>query len=314
MSTRVWPYPDLRNGTTIHHMTDTHHGLRNETDERLKRFAVNMEQMRVAHAGHVHTGDMVDWDAIPTDAPEDAAYVSWRQQIRGLDGGKPWSEVVGNHDLQSFATHSYRTSAQWAASVGAPGVNTTTEMGGLWVIGLGPEQWRFMDGENSVLSSATLTYLDQQLTAAGSTPCVIATHVPPNEQYASTAGAQQPSASLAAIVGSHSNAVAWISGHRHANPSTDDAHVGIATIGGRRLFVVNGPAVGGGMSGSVYEQYAWTSPSLSMFISYLGDAIDVRWRDHLSSTWFTPTGTAPVRHLFLSAKDTYATTYADGYP
>ena len=300
MSTRVWPYPDLRNGTTIHHITDTHFGLRTEADGRFPQISVDLEILKAAHAGHLHSGDMVDWDAAPTDAPEDAQYLAFRNGVKAKDG-LPWAEVVGNHDLQSFQTLTARTSAQWAASMGLSSQNTVTTMGGVRIIGLGPDSWRAFDTPEPgyTLSAATLTFLDQQLTAAGSTPCFIATHVPPSEQYPAESQVALPVVGLDGIVAGHSNVVGWLSGHRHANPDTDTAHAGVATIGGRKLFVVNGPAAGGRMAGVAYADYVFKSPSLSMFVTYLGGALDVRWRDHSAMGWKSVNG-QPFKHILLT--------------
>lgn len=301
MSTRVWPYPDLRNGTTIHHITDTHFGLRDEVDGRFPAISADLELLKASHVGHVHSGDMVDWDASPSAGPEDTQYLAWRDGVKAKDG-LPWAEIVGNHDLQSFATGATRTSAQWATSMGLSSQNTVTSMGGVKIIGLGPDSWATqITAAPCVLSAATLTFLDQQLTAAGSTPCFIATHVPPNEQYPSNApnGVATPVANLDGIVAGHSNVVGWLSGHRHANPDTDAAHAGVVSVGGRNLFVVNGPAAGGRMSGVAYENYTFQSPSLSMFITYLGGALDVRWRDHSAMGWKLTAG-QQFKHLLLT--------------
>lgn len=283
--TRPWPYPDLRNGTTIHHVTDTHFGTRYQTSFMRPRIADDLTVLRATHAGHIHTGDMIDWS---DTTPEDAAYLAWRDKITGADS-KPFVQVVGNHDLQGFTTKQTRTSQQWAGIVGLNSFNTVTDIGDVRVLGMGPDSWALWNGEKSVLSGATLTWLDEQLTAAGSRPCVIATHVPPDEQYVTYADYQQPQANLDDIVGAHDNVLAWLSGHRHINPLTEPAHATVATIGGKQVACINGPAAGA------------SGESESMWVTFLdsGD-VDIRWRSHLKRQWFQ-VGGASVGHLLLSA-------------
>lgn len=294
MSTRPWRFPDLRNGTTIHHLTDTHFGDRFFTPAFGNKILADMETLRVSHAGHVHTGDMVHWRGSANSGPEDSLYVEFRDAMKAADG-KPFAEIPGNHDLGSYGSDVWRTKEQWAATVGAVGGNSVTHVGDMTVIGLSPDVWKpdpAGDGYlDPVLSQATLDWLDAQLTANGSRPVWLASHVPPSGQYSnSTATTVQPEASVDALVAAHPAVVGWLSGHWHVNPDATPSHVRTMTQGGRTVFAVNAPAGGGLMSGVSQADQQWKSPALSMFVTFLGDAVDVRWRNHNAGQWVTASG------------------------
>lgn len=298
-----WNYPDLRNGTTLHHITDNHFGDRFFTTNLLDRVASDMAVLKASHQGHVHTGDMVMWRGSTGLPPEDSLYTAWRGKIKS--DGKPYAEVPGNHDLGSYGSANYRTKEQWATAVGVPSANSVTRMGDMIVIGLSPDVWMpaypadgFLD---PVLSPATLSWLDTQLTLAGSTPVWLANHVPPVGQYsASTASTAQPGADVDALIAGHPNVVGWLSGHWHVDINNQPDHVRTVVQGGRNLFAVNAPAAGGLLTGVDQSVQQWASPAQSMFVTYLGGAIDVRWRDHSARRWTTSEGAA-VKHLLLTA-------------
>lgn len=298
---RTWPNPS--NGVTLCHITDTHVGQRDETDWRFPTIAADMERLGVTTQGVVHTGDMCDWDETPpTGSPEVSQYRAWRDPLRTALG-VPWSEVPGNHDLQSFQSRKTWTSQQWATAMGYASANTVTIMGGVWVIGTAPPQWAGFDGDKFTLDAATLTWLDQQLTAAGSNPVIITAHVPPVEQYPSAPDQILPAASFANIVGSHSNVKMILSGHRHSNIWTDNAHSSIQTIGGKKVFCLNGPAAGGIMFGygDPYTLAPWRSPCLSTYVTYYGDAVGVRWRDQMAGRWSDGLDGDTYKHYLIAA-------------
>jgi len=302
MSTRRWPYPDLRNGTTIHHLTDTHFGAQDFVNTWLEQTRLHLTRLRATNAGHVHTGDMIH-NYFNTTAADDAAYVSWRTALKAAEPGKPYAEAVGNHDLGRYIDGApvLRTTDQWEAAVGVPDKNSVTTMGAVKVITVGPDSWPWPDNSQSVLTAATLSWLDAQLTAAGSTPCWIAAHAPLREQYpAQTAGSvQQPEASLDAVLGAHDNVIGWLSGHLHS-PVTDTTNVAAVTVAGKRLFTVNGPAAGGGRIASVpYAEHQFRSPNHSALVTYLGDAVDVRWLDHNRWQWANDSSGGHYRHTLL---------------
>jgi len=120
-------------------------------------------------------------------------------------------------------------------------------------------------------------------------------------QYsASTASTAQPGADVDALIAGHPNVVGWLSGHWHVDINNQPDHVRTVVQGGRNLFAVNAPAAGGLLTGVDQSVQQWASPAQSMFVTYLGGAIDVRWRDHSARRWTTSEGAA-VKHLLLTA-------------
>lgn len=309
MSTRAWPWPDLRHGTTLHHITDTHLGQRFFTSAWMDAIGIELDRFKTSAAGHVHTGDIIQWQLSVT--PEDAEWLEWVAARRAASS-LPWAVALGNHDLASyFNTLPSRTSAQAATALGLPGQNYTVVMGSgantVWVIVVAPDAWASPDGGVSVgdcvLSPATLAYLDTQLTAAGSIPCFIACHAPLYEQYAGAGGVGwyvNPRTTITALLDGHPNAVGWLSGHRHVNVQAEPSHARSDVVGSRRMYLINSPAACGRQNDLTFDQHQFQSPALSMYLTYLGDALDVRWREHLRHRWETVGGTR-IKHLLLAA-------------
>ena len=303
MSRSYWPYPDLRNGTTVHHITDTHVGVRPANAGFLDRVQDQLcSELRVTHQGHIHSGDIID--SVAEHVSQDARWLRFEGVVRAADG-LPWVKVPGNHDLDRAdkAGVVHRSSMEWAAAYGMPSFRTVTDIGDLRFLGVGPDEYRpgeFKTGDADGkfdLSVATIQWLDEQLTAAGSRPCVMVTHTPPWEQFDFDYSIS-PRSLLDDLVGSHDNMVMWLSGHRHINVQRNDNHAMVANIGGRDVFCINGPAAGGQLNNE--DDYRWITQDFSLFVTYLGDAVDIRYRDHLNRAWTTSTG-GPINHLLLTA-------------
>ena len=312
MMSRAWPYPDLRNGTTVNLITDIHMGKRSFVDQWAAKMSDDLYRMRAAMAGSVQAGDAIDWFNDPS-TPEDNLYKVWRDAHK-TQLGLPLAECVGNHDLASHATGGpVRNVQQWATAVGVSSQNTVVTMGGVKVITVGPDTWGFQGvggPDQSVLSPATLTWLDGQLSAAGSTPCWIAAHSPLYEQFPaySDGWLQAPKAELDALISAHPNVIGWLSGHLHTDITITPEHAGVITVGSRKIFAVNGPPIGGRLTNIDFNGHQWVSPdnvgsgvSQSMLVTYLGDAIDVRWRSHTGRRWAKDGNGNQMRHILLKA-------------
>lgn len=299
---RPWPYPDLRNGTTVSLTTDSHMGEWSFTQNFLDRAGADMDDLKVASQGFVHAGDLIHWST--PAAPEDATAKQWLADRKAASPAIPQVFVPGNHDLASYVDPMpHRTSSQWATAMGVSSPLTVADMGGVRVLGVAPDDWvndPVTGWGQMTLSPATMTWLDQQLTAAGSRPCWIAMHSALEDQYGGTAHAE-PIAGLQSLIGSHQNCIGVLSGHLHTAYRTNVNHVKSITVGGRRIFTVNGPAGGGRMNGIAVADHQWQSPVISMFVTYLGDAIDVRWRNHLERRWDQGLGGDTVHHITLAA-------------
>jgi hypothetical protein len=327
-TTRPWPYPDLRNGTTIHHITDTHFGAEWDAPfvyDWLTRTQADVERLKVAtNGGHVHTGDMGDNWFDSTDlnvvaqhiAQQEAAYRSWRDGIKAVDG-LPFAEAPGNHDLfgnfsapgASGATpRAGRSSADWAESMGLHAINNAYSMRDVRVLTLAPDWWYPGDNPDLIpyqLSQATCDWLDAQL-SADSRPTFLAAHVPLLEQYGNdgdTGDGATPR--VAEIIGSHSNVAGWLSGHRHDSMTGNPEQAEVITVAGRQIFAVCGPAAAGGCDRFVaHADHQWQSTNISIWMTLLDDQnLDVRWRDHNSRQWTHVPGGQSVwttRHTLLT--------------
>jgi hypothetical protein len=325
MSTpRPWPFPDLRNGPTLHHVTDTHFGPRASyayLADWHRRSETDIAYLRVAtNAGHLATGDLINaWfgsaslaQARKQRAQQRRDFQAWRAAITGADG-KPFALATGNHDMSgpedADGTWHPITGDQWAAFYGLPSVNNTWDMGEIRVITLGPEKWESFNRPNPyrkfLLPTGTLDWLDAEL-SADSRPTFLAAHVPTAQQYPDdflTVNGQNPR--FDDIVGAHGNVVGYLCGHRHNDVDANPDLATVVTVGGRRIFTVCGPAAGGKDRWTGVGPYEDTSrqwvpnANCSLYLTLLhDDTLDVRYRDHDARQW-TINGRNARQHLLL---------------
>lgn len=305
MSVRQWLAPDMRTGTTIHLITDSHFGQRFFTQSWMEQTGTDMDRLKAFAHGHVHGGDLIQWQTVTDPATEDQQFLDWWAARKAADPATKWALTVGNHDLASyFGSLPRRDAATWASVYGVPSKNTVTDMGGVRVITVGPDAWDTPDAGSSVgdcvLSAATLTWLDQQL-AATTKPVFVSSHAPLWEQYNGAGGPGwyvNPRTDIAAIVASRTNLVGWLSGHRHVDITLEPAHASVINVGGRAIYAINGPACSGRRNDLSFAAHQIQSPCLSTYITYLGDSVEVRWREHLRGRWFSD-GKSRVKRLSL---------------
>lgn len=304
--TRPWKFPDIRAGSTINFFADTQSGFRPQfTDNWNQRTAEDAQLLKACVAGHVHGGDCIEWN---TPTPEDGSYKAFRNRV--MANGIPYLDVPGNHDLCTYAAPTTRTANQWAAAVpGRAQANSVARMGDVAVIGLAPDYWLWDTGINNYappppLSSATLTWLSNQLDALGSTPTWLVTHHLPPGQPDGTPNLTdpemvQPWSTLTDIMASHGNVIGWLSGHWHIRPETTQIGTKILNAGGRKIFGINAPSASGITGSTSATDHQWKNNARSMFITYLGGAVDIRWRNHTNPSWLEVNG-KQVHQLVLS--------------
>lgn len=297
---RTWRLPDLRNGVTFQHITDTHVGAANEAQfayDWMQNTLRDSEYMRIANnAGHLHTGDMIHWftgaNGADVEQRETPQYIAWRNSIRASTG-LPWAEAVGNHDMvgpqQADGTRTERSAPDWAKSLGLGSANNSYNFNGVRVLTLAPQSWGPQNNAFT-LGADNLAWLASQFALDPTTPTFIGCHAMLGEQYnpADPVTANYSSKQLTDLIASTPSLVGWISGHAHINIKTEARHAEVVAVGGRRLFVVNGPPNGGGRIGGVaYGDHQWQNVNQTIFLTYTGDALDVRWRDHNAAAWET---------------------------
>lgn len=283
---RKWPAP-LRSDNTLHCIGDTHFGARApeipQFDRRRQQIVERDLAKLAVPAYRLQLGDLTD-NAYATD---DATGVAWMQSL----GGTPLY-TVGNHDM-----YGGRTAAAAAAAWGAPGKDYVQDLGYAKLIVLGPDELHPGNSTGVRYSTTALNFLDAALTAAGSTPCLIAAHAPlrntvgfgaGTDQYRSTDqyfyAADDASYSvdtgIRAVLAAHNNAKAWISGHTHS-PVTSPRIVYGETIGSHTLVHVNTSCLA--YTGKVKTD--WFSRLVTFYLTVADNRITVRFRDHGAGQW-----------------------------
>lgn len=292
---RDWRVPP--EAGTFHAIGDTHitpTGIFGSTTV-TTHVAHDLNSGMVPDVPHLFTGDLTDTGA----SSEDSYFLNWMTTIPGEK-----RFAVGNHDVN--LSNNTRTPAQWAAAYGMPGKNYTWDVlpGLLRIIVVGFDAMN--DGASFIrLSDATLAYIDAQATAAGSLACAVACHAPIWDTVHGTAlqdtsstddgfwvigGSSAPSsehsANVVDVLEAHSNIKAWISGHTHSRIEVPDIVSGVVA-GSHKVAHINTSSVKPpGLSSGGYAA-KWT-PVRSPYITFLGDAFEVRWRDHYAKRWTHP--------------------------
>ena len=292
---RPWKFPTLTAGSTINVMADSQQGYRSDfTDNWADRVAEDLQTLKADHVGHAHAGDCVEGLA---GRFEDEKYQKFKRDI--MQDGKPFLACAGNHDLGCETAPINRSADEWATTVdGRKKHDTFTRMGDLAVIALAPPRWEYdfsIPGfaDPQALSDSTLSYLDSALTQLGSTPTWVMTHHLPVGQNGVNAINDpqfvQPWGKIVDVLASHSNAIGWISGHWHISPESTAIGMRALNVGNRKIFGINVPSVTG-LNNQSYAVHRYQDNARSMFVTYEGDHVDVRWRNHTEPGWLSPGG------------------------
>jgi hypothetical protein len=297
---RRWPAPPrLLGGATLWHLTDTHIGdAQGVAWPRMAGVAQDVAQPLVDLndvAGFVHTGDIVNNSDSDAD-PEDVDALGWLEQYFV---SRPNLWVPGNHDIAwRLGTPQAPASSRlgWELVYGRPG-NDVITIGDpahgnvMRIIGMCPPFYGNDDTDPATppkggwtLSAADLAWVEDQLRAAGSTPVWLANHFRLAEQTTGsidTSVGAQPHGALIDLIASYPNVVGWLCGHMHWD--TEDARMVMpATIGGRTIAMVCGPST---RYNTDNHNAGGTLPYRSAYVTYLGDAVAVRYRDHGAARW-----------------------------
>ena len=206
---------------------------------------------------------------------QDAAAIAWMASVNAT------SYVVnGGHDVQ------IHTPAQFATAYGMSGQNWTIELSYCFVIGVGMDS-----AGSSTLSQTQLDYLDTQLSAAGTKPCVIVCHVPLFYSHRNTdlthyLSSDQtnwyilPDTNIRTVLANYACAKAWLSGHIHA-PYTSIDFVKNEMVGDHNVAVIAGSSpfytdIVTGEAGSLI---------VTQYVTVTNSGIEVRTRDHGNRRW-----------------------------
>lgn len=293
--TRPWKFPELTRGSTINVMADSQQGFRSDfTDNWADRVAEDLQRLKADSVGHAHAGDCVEGLA---GRFEDEKYIKFKSDI--MKDGKPFLACAGNHDLGCETAPLNRSADDWAKNVdGRPQHDAFMRMGDIAVIALAPPFWKYdfsipNFADPPPLNDATLTYLDETLRQLGSTPTWIMTHhLPPGQAPGSVVGDPQyvrPWDRVMEVVADNPNAIGWLSGHWHISPESTQIGLRALNMGGRKIFGINAPSVTG-LNAQSYAKHRYQDNARSMFVTYQGDHVDVRWRNHTDPGWLAPGG------------------------
>lgn len=275
-------------GTTLHCIGDVHAGPIPawRLDALASDFARTMLRAPLAH---VQLGDGTDGFTAGDYPLQATIYQRFKARLPART-----YEAIGNHDRQN------QTVEQWEARVGHD-ADQTVDFPELRLIVLGSDDTVSAD----MLSATTLAFLDAAL--AGTTkPCLIACHYPlwdtvggdPALEYVSTqaafyvrgpSGASGSSAEVLAVLAAHPNVKAWIAGHTHSRLTVPGlvmpmlaGRVRFASINTSCIWYCgldHNSQVGGPLD-----------PVNSLFVTWLGDRIEVTFRSHNGGGHLAPNG------------------------
>lgn len=277
--TRPWPSPTVSRpwtipeweGTTVHHLSDTHAGLRPWSTGKLDQMRDDLEGLGLIPPvdAMVATGDLTD-HALPA---EDAYIKPW---LTDVAGGAPSLVIPGNHDLYNTRT----TAAQWSTVYGRP-ANDFLDVGGYRYVGFSPTSWA--EETDWTISVATWDWLDATIAAAPG-PVVLVSHYPPWELQGITQGTSiQPASELGDLVDAHANVEGMLVGHMHW-PIDDIRSCSFAVLGGRQIPVLMGasPVIAPAYGRDGSAQYEPVSTYVTMLP---GERWIVRYRRHGAHVW-----------------------------
>jgi hypothetical protein len=279
---------------------DVHVGYTTRTgiDARLDAAFTDLATLNHLHFHRLYVGDLVDRvdSSGTTPGANDTEFLA---RAAALDPDRAdWTACVGNHD-----TNGERTADQWAAVYGYADQNFVTDFGWCRLIVIGLDTVAGGGANPVTLSTATVTWLDQQLAADGR-DAIILCHSPLERTVytmrpggAATGGLSsinpnfmtQPSTDVQAVLDKHSNARAWICGHTHSQYEAVgcfDRH----WLGSRHIAHINA----GSLAWTDEALTGETDPLRSLFLTVLDDRIDVHIRNHRTQAWETLNGYAAI--------------------
>jgi hypothetical protein len=262
---------------TIHCIGDLHAG--GVKRPRVAAMLDDANELRTPVA-HLQVGDSTE-HGLPE---EDVLALRWMGRLPG-----PHHTIMGNHDVM----HNVRTPARWAEVYGNESPNFLIDLPFLRIIAVAPDRDQPRE-RSGILSNATLEWLDLRLGRAGR-DCWIACHWPlyetvmgdPHKLYTSRMESfhAQPDARIRALLATHRNAKAWISGHTHSPIEAPGLVTRAKLAEGRSILAVNCSAIVG-----VGKKREPKDPIRSLYLTHLPGRIEIRFRDHGARQWKTVGG------------------------
>lgn len=273
---RPIPVPQ-KQGTLVHHVSDTHIGYRSWSYAEMDHMLMDLQYGLMPQPDVlVHTGDVID-DSLNGARPvaeQDSYAVGF---LPKLIGTLPSVVAPGNHDMVDHTTRS-----AWEAVYGRPG-NSYVDVGPYRFAGFCPDT--FTSDTSWVISDATWSWLDSVCQTSQSV--ILCDHYPPYELGEGLGGSLQPPANLDALVAGYPNVVGMLCGHEHF-PIEDGRSTQFLTIGGRPLPVItDNSAV---FTEPLGRDQLGRLQAISTFIDLTPEAWRVHYRLHGTRAWSGPQG------------------------
>lgn len=274
--------PDPSWGRTVHCLGDLHAG--GITDVRINAVSRDIEGLGTP-ALHLQIGDATE----DGTAAQDELALEFLERLPG-----PWAAALGNHDI----LHNDRRPAQWARAYGQPSQNFTVDLGFVLLVVIGPN--RSEPGRRAGrLPAATLAFLERELTNADK-DCWIACHWPlfrtvmgdRRLHFTSAMAAfhAKPVEEIRDLLGRHTNAKLWLSGHTHS-PLSAPGLIKRLRLGPKRSIVtLNTSALVG-----IGRRRNPRAPLCSLYLTHRPRTIEIRARDHRAGRWRNLRGRPVVR-------------------
>lgn len=201
----------------------------------------------------------------------------------------PWYAVMGNHDI----TNDVQTPAQWAAGLGYPSPSHIIDLPSLRLVFFSPsEQYT----NYHLASPAALSWLDTACTT--SKPVFVFCHFSLFETnwgsetapfFLGTTASPGNSSGVLAVLAAHTNVKAWISGHTH-QPVDYPSPVMSVKAGTTKLAAINASCIWYTQAPPSPYPLSGIDGMFTGYVTWLGDRIEVRYRDHGAGQWGSPNG------------------------
>jgi hypothetical protein len=275
--TRPWPLISPSDAVLVNHVSDTHWGYRDWSDEEGDTMLQDYAEGLVPVVDlFLHTGDIVDHGL----STEDDYAVPWLTTAGCPAGASLW--VMGNHDIRGRSTH---TRQAWETAYGRD-ANTYVDVKGIRFLTITVDDFSLEDSQWTVPPESWEWAADMATEHDG--PVVFCDHYPPMEFGGLlTQDALLPQASLNDLFEDCPNIVGMMCGHLHRNLD-DPTLASFVTLGGRTVPLLTDISSMLSLEGEPGRDESAKIQSTSAYVEILPDTWRVRYRRHGSHAWGGP--------------------------
>lgn len=282
---RAWPSPVRPDALRLTVVSDMHHGRREFTPAAMAHAGASLDHEADRTDLFLDLGDSIHWRLAEHKDPNDAAAKAWLAE-RAANTSRPWYSIGGNHDLQSYGKpYPNRSGDEWAADMGFDERNHVIDWQDWARIIMVTPTFQGFDTEKPghlpmELGTDEVAWIKARADEVPERHVLVFFHAPLPAQY--TSHMKDDAAQV--MVANTPNIVAWVSGHRHVDLTTDEYCFLNHPASGRVIHHVNVPSFGGGTPGTSDDR--WGQPFQSTHLTILREGgIEVRCRDHMQARW-----------------------------